>query len=107
MVAFNGKNGRLQQSLLYLLALIVAMLGWFSVTMYTKIDRIEGTQRERKRAVEEVIPRLEEKVENLRITVNTMTATDATLRRHEEAIRRLEDRLETLRRGTISREGPF
>ena len=91
MALGDGSNGRLQQYLLYLLTLVVAMLGWFSVTTYNKAERVEGIQRERKRSVEEVIPRLEEKVEALRITVNTMTATEATLRRHEEALRRLDD----------------
>ena len=91
MALANGPNGRLQQYLLYLITLVVAMLGWFSVTIYNKVDRVEGIQRERKRSVEEVLPRLEEKVESLRITANTMTAIETTLRRHEEALRRLDD----------------
>ena len=65
----NGEKWRLQtvieareKFLLYGLSIIVAMLGWFSLTVYQKLDAVALRQAERTRTIEQ----MNHVVENMR-----------------------------------------
>ena len=80
-----------ERLLLYALTLIVGMLSWFLVHVWTEIVRISQVQSERKVWVEEV-PLLREELKQLRLLVSALPQHSMELQRQSESLKRLEDR---------------